>query len=141
MSEDSSNRCRNFHSLTYMCAGTGRRFILDCMRRMMEDVFYRDKIVRASDRAEWNVSINGATPIRARIGAGMEPLVNEPAVRIESVSGLNGNVRNIACMELPAKLFGKTRFRAGDKIDLDSTFFTHCRAYRVEWRGQFQLGE
>ncbi len=95
-----------------------------------------------SDRAEWIVSAGESPkPIRARIGAGMEPIVNEPAVRIANISGLNGDVRNIACMELPAKLFGKSRFRRGDKIDLGSTFFTHCRAYRVEWRGKFELQE
>jgi hypothetical protein len=107
---------------------------------VVEDIFYRDKLVRAGDRAEWIVSISGATrPIRARIGAGMEPIVNESAVRLVNVSGLNGDVRSIACMELPANLFGKSRFRAGDKIDLASNFFTHCRAYRMEWRGEFEL--
>jgi len=42
-------------------------------------------------------------------------------------------------MELPAKLFGKDRFKLGDTIELSSTFLTHCQAYRVEWRGQFKL--
>jgi len=30
-------------------------------------------------------------------------------VRVANSSGLNGNFRNIACLELPAKLFGKDR--------------------------------
>jgi hypothetical protein len=107
---------------------------------VVEDVFYRDKIVRASDRAEWTVSVGESTqPIRARIGAGLEPIADEPAVRVVNLSGLNGNVRNIACMELPAKLFGKDRFQSGATIEFASTFFTHCRAYRVEWRGKFKL--
>src|SRR6185436_1322214 len=43
-----------------------------------EDAFYRDKIVRASDRAEWVVAVNGlAIPIQARVGAGLQPTVNE----------------------------------------------------------------
>src|SRR5947208_7131012 len=42
-------------------------------------------------------------PIRARIGAGLEPIVDEPTVRVANSSGLNGNFRNIACLELPAK--------------------------------------
>src|SRR6185503_16033642 len=101
---------------------------------VVEDIFYRDKIVRASDRAEWIVSVGDSNKtVRARIGAGMEPIANAPTVRLANISGLNGDVRNIACMELPASLFGKSRFRAGDKIDLTSSFFTHCRAYRVEW--------
>lgn len=49
------------------------------------------------------------------------------------------NTRDIAALRLPAKLFGKTGFKAGDTIELDSTFFTHCRAERVEWKGQFTL--
>ncbi len=107
---------------------------------VVEDVFYKDKIVRVNDRAQWTVSVGESTqPIRVRIGAGLEPIVDEPAVRVVNLSGLNGNVRNIACIELPAKLFGKDNFRSGDPIELSSTFFTHCRAYRVEWRGKFKL--
>ena len=47
--------------------------------------------------------------------------------------------RNIAALELPAKLFGKGRFKTGDTIALASTFYTHGRAYRVEWKGNFTL--
>ena len=105
-----------------------------------EDTFYRDKTVRASDRSEWIISINGlGQPIRARIGAGLEPIVDEPTVRVANSSGLNGNFRNIACLELPAKLFGKDRFRPRDAIEFASTFVSHCRAYRVEWKGRFSL--
>jgi hypothetical protein len=107
---------------------------------VVEDIFYRDKVVRTSDRAEWIVSIRGsAKPIRGRIGAGLEPIVDEPAVRVTNLSGVNGNLRNIAGMELPAKLFGKDRFKAGDAIEFASILFTHCRAYRVEWQGRFAL--
>jgi len=105
-----------------------------------EDTFYEDKIVRGGDRAEWIVSISGSTnAIRSRIGAGLEPVVSERAVRLVNISGINGNFRNIACMELPAKLFAKDRFKTGDVIEFASTFFTHCRAYRVDWKGRFML--
>ena len=106
---------------------------------VVENTFYRDKIVRGSDRAEWIISSEFTKPIRARLGAGLEPTISEKAVRVANLSGVNGDVRNIACVELPAGLFGKSRFRAGDKIDLESSFFTHCRAYRVDWRGSFEL--
>ena len=107
---------------------------------VVEDTFYRDKIVRASDRAEWIVSIGGLPgPIRGRIGAGLEPVFDEPAVRVMNISGINGNLRNIAALELPAKLFAQERFRSGDAIEFASTLFTHCRAYRVEWKGRFTL--
>jgi hypothetical protein len=107
---------------------------------VVEDVFYRDKVVPPSDRAEWTVSIGGRSkPIRGRIGAGLEPIFDEPAVRVTNLSGINGNYRNIAAMELPAKLFGREMFNAGDVIEFASTFFTHCRAYEVQWQGRFTL--
>jgi hypothetical protein len=56
-----------------------------------------------------------------------------------NIAGVNGMVRNTACMELPAKLFGKDRFKSGEVIEFASTFLTHCRAYRVEWNGKFTL--
>jgi hypothetical protein len=109
---------------------------------VVEDVFYRDKIVRASDRAEWIISIGGAAQtIRARLGAGLEPVVNDATVRMTNVSGMNGNFRNIACAELPAKLFGKKRFKSSDKIEFASIFFTHCRGYRAEWNGALTLAD
>ena len=106
-----------------------------------EDAFYKDKIVRAPDRAEWIVTLGGSAhrTIRSRIGGGLEAIVDEPAVRIVNVSGINGNFRNIAALEIPAKLLGQQRFKAGDPIEFTSTFHSHCRAYRVEWKGQFKL--
>lgn len=105
-----------------------------------EDVFYKDKIVRASDRAEWIVSFGGSTnEIRSRIGAGLEPIADNPAVRLVNSSGINGNFRNIACMEIPARLFNKDRFKNGDVIEFTSVFHTHCRGYRVDWKGRFTL--
>jgi hypothetical protein len=64
---------------------------------------------------------------------------DEPAVRVVNLSGVNLNTRNISAMELPAKLFGKDRFKSGDTIEFSSTFLTHCRAYRAEWKGKFDL--
>jgi hypothetical protein len=105
-----------------------------------EDICYRDKIVRAADRAEWFVALNDSTNcIRSRIGAGLEPTVDNPAVRVLNISGINGNSRNIACMEMPARAFGKDRFKTGDVIEFASTFLTHCKIYRTEWKGRFTL--
>jgi hypothetical protein len=124
----------------YVCWNKNAIYLGLCAQDVVEDTFYRDKIVRAGDRAEWRVSISGSSkPIRGRIGAGLEPVVDEPAVRLVNISGVNGNLRNIACLELPAKLFGHERFKPGDVIEFDSTLFTHCRAYRVDWKGRFAL--
>jgi hypothetical protein len=105
-----------------------------------EDSFYRDKTIPGIDRAEWTVTFPGLTnAIRCRIGAGREPTVNEPAVRLVNSSGINGNFRNIAALELPADLFGKRRFKAGDEIEFSAGFQGHCRAYRVDWKGRYTL--
>ncbi|MGA9450185.1 MAG: hypothetical protein WBW41_02445 [Verrucomicrobiia bacterium] len=106
----------------------------------VEAEYYRNKIVPEVDRAAWIVSIGETNqPIHARLGPGAPPVCDEPAVRIVNLSGEYMNTRNIAAMELPAKLFGKTRFKSGDTIEFGSTFFTQCRADRVEWKGKFTL--
>ena len=69
----------------------------------------------------------------------MEPIVDESAVRIVNLSGINGNFRKTAALEIPAKLFGQQRFKAGDSIEFATTFHSHCREYRVGWKGQFKL--
>jgi hypothetical protein len=124
----------------YLCWNSKSIFFGLLAQDVVEDVFYRDKVVRASDRSQWIVSAgDSAKPISARLGAGLEPIADEPTVRLVNISGINGITRNVACMELPAQLFGRGEFKPGDAIDLSSTFFTHCRAYRVEWKGTFTL--
>ena len=124
----------------YVCWSAKAVYLGLYAQDVVEDAFYRDKRVPTGDRAEWVVSIGGSgRVIRAPVGAGAGAVVDDPVARIVNVSGLNLNVRNIAAMELPAKLFGKERFKAGDEIEIASTFFTHCRAYRVEWKGRFTL--
>jgi hypothetical protein len=78
-------------------------------------------------------------PIRARLGAGREPIVNDPTVRLENLSGLNLNVRNLAILELPAQRLGREEFRTGETIELTVSLVTHCQAYRMDWTGKFVL--
>jgi hypothetical protein len=98
-------------------------------------------IIRKYDRPLWVVEANGLGPIRARIGAGREPLVNDPGVKVLNLSGLNLNVRNLAILEIPAQRLGKERLKAGDSIDLNVTLATHCQAYSIRWKGQFTLAD
>jgi hypothetical protein len=107
---------------------------------IVEDNYYRNKTVPEVDRAQWHVAIGQTRPpIHVRLGPGGPPACDEPAARIVNLSGVYMNTRNIAALELPAKLFGKARFKPGDTIELGSTFFTHCRADRIEWKGKFTL--
>jgi hypothetical protein len=124
----------------YVCWNRQAIYLGLCAQDVVEDTFYRGKTVLASERAGWIVSVSGSNqPIQGRLGAGMEAVFDGPMVRGVSVSGINGNTRSMAALELPAKLFGKKQLRRGDAIEFSSTFFTHCRAYSVEWNGTFRL--
>jgi hypothetical protein len=106
---------------------------------IVESAYYRGSSVPKNDRALWTVQIDSGKRVRARIGAGREPLVSDAQVRLENLSGLNLNVRNVAALELPAKLMGRDRLEAGDSFQLDSTLLTRGGAYRVQWQGKFTL--
>jgi hypothetical protein len=106
---------------------------------VVEAEFYRDKRGVELDRARWTFSIPDLDPIECRIGAGLEPEVSTGGVRIVNASGVNLNVRNISALQLPATLFHRSRFRAGDVIEFSSVLVTHGRAYRTEWGGRFRL--
>lgn len=108
---------------------------------IVESAYYRSASVPKADRALLVVRIAGREIVRARLGAGREPLANEPRVRIENSSGMGHNVSNAAALEIPAHLFGRDRLQPGDEVELDCSLDTHGRAYRVEWRGQFPLAE
>lgn len=108
---------------------------------IVEDAYYRGASVPKQDRALWTVQVNGCDPILARLGAGREALVNNERVRLECLSGLNLNVRNIAAMEIPVREFGRAGLKAGDEIDLVVSLVTHARAYTMTWRGRFTLHE
>lgn len=105
-----------------------------------EPEFYRNKVIPEIDRAQWLVSPAARKePIHIRLGPGGPATCDAPAVRIANLSGAYMNTRNIAAVELPAKFFGKADLKPGDTIEFGSTFFTHARADRVEWKGKFTL--
>jgi hypothetical protein len=124
----------------YVCWNKKAVYLGVYAQDFVEENYYRNKIVPEVDRAEWIISISKTNqPIHARLGPGAPLVCDEPAVRLVNLSGVYMNTRNIAAVELPAKLFGKEQFKAGDTIEFGSTFFTHCRADRVEWKGKFTL--
>jgi hypothetical protein len=107
----------------------------------IEDSYYAGRAVPKSDRPLWLVQVNGGEPVRARLGGGREPLVNDPAVQVQNLSGLNLNVRNVAFMELPARRLGREKLKAGEVVDFTATLQAHCRAYQADWKGSFTLIE
>src|SRR5262249_48690324 len=106
---------------------------------IIEEAYYRSRSVPKNDRPLWTVAVPDREPVRARLGGGREPIVSDPTVRLQNLSGLNANVRNVAALELPASRFGRERFQAGDVVQFSSTLLSHGQAYRVEWQGRFTL--
>jgi len=106
---------------------------------IIEDAYYRSRSVPKGDRPLWTVKFGGQELIRARLGAGREPIANDPTIRIVNLSGVNLNVRKLAIMEIPSKRLGFKQLQLGDAIELDISLLTHCQAARVDWNGRFKL--
>ena len=124
----------------YVCWSAEAIYLGIYAQDVVEESLYRDKHVPESDRAEWTVRVGKPRrTIHARIGGGGTAVVDEPAVRLAHLSGVNLNTRCVAAMALPATLFGRSQFHPGDRVGFASTFHTHCRAYRTDWRGNFTL--
>jgi hypothetical protein len=104
-----------------------------------EDALYRDKTVPEADRSLWVIEMPGRKPLQIRLGSGRKPAVSDLAVRVENLSGTFLTVRNIAAVELTAEYLGRKRFSPGDRVELMTTFDTHCRSYRIAWKGSFSL--
>lgn len=125
----------------YLCWNRDALFLGLYAIDMVESAYYRDTPVPKIDRALWTVRSGGRELVRARIGAGREAFVSDARVRVENLSGLDLKVRNLAAMELPAKLLGRDQLKAGDTVELESTLLSHGGVYRVEWKGTFTLRE
>jgi hypothetical protein len=100
---------------------------------------YRDRVVPECDRGLWLVQAPGCEPLRIRLGAGRQPVLNDSTLSIRHLSGVNHNTRSIAALALPAARLGRKAFRAGDTIQLSSTFWTHGGCYRMDWNGTYVL--
>lgn len=124
----------------YVCWSQGAIYLGLYGQDFAEADCYRNKIVPEQDRAKWIVSIPGRNnPIHIRLGPGGPPVCDEPGASVANDAGDYMDTRNIAAIELPAKLFGITGFKAGDRIKFDSIYLTQARADRVEWKGKFIL--
>jgi hypothetical protein len=124
----------------YVCWSPDALYLGVYAQDVVEPAFYRDKRVPESDRAEWTVSLGtSGRAIRARIGAGTPAVVDEPTARVVHLSGVELNTRCIGAMRMPVPLFGRSAFKAGDRIEIASVFNAHCRAYRTEWRERLVL--
>jgi hypothetical protein len=108
---------------------------------VVEAAYYPDGVLPEADRAAWSVELQDAGAVTARLGGGEAPIVSDPAIRVECLSGFDHNVRLIALMEIPAQRLGKQRFAPGDTINLRSTLTTHGRAYQFTWNAKLPLAD
>jgi hypothetical protein len=107
----------------------------------VESELYADGVVPEADRAVWTVQLAGGEGISARIGGARPATANDPNVRVECLSALNGNTRLIAVMEIPAERLGRERFAGGDSIELHSSLVTHGHTDKYEWKATLPLAK
>jgi hypothetical protein len=125
----------------YVCWSPEAIYLATYVIDMAETDYYNGGDIPDIDRALWTLRLNEETSISVRVGAGKDPVVDRPDVRVESLSGTYQHVRCITAVELPAKLFGKERFSAGNRISFSSTFDSLARAHHIEWKGDFELSQ
>lgn len=124
----------------YVCWNKDAIYLGVYAQDFAEPDFYKDKVIPEVDRAQWIVSpARSGKTIHIRLGPGGPATCDEPAAHIVNLSGVYMNTRNIAAIELPARLFGKAQFKVGDVIQFGSDFFSHARADHVQWKGKFTL--
>ncbi|HEX3598703.1 MAG TPA: hypothetical protein VHU84_01100 [Lacipirellulaceae bacterium] len=125
----------------YVCWTPEALHIATYVIDIAEPNYYKSGEIPEADRAKWKVQVNTENPITMRIGAGKDPVIDNPTIRIASLSGTYHNVRCITAIAVPAKELGKQQFEAGDHIALKSSFDTLGRAEHMEWNGEFELAK
>lgn len=123
----------------YVCWNAESVFLGLFYLDMVEGTYYSGGAVPKMDRAQWTVQWGGQERVRATLGAGIEPLCNQPSVHLLNLSGGVLTVRNFAAMQIPASLMGRASWKAGDELDLESLLQTHCKAHQIGWKGRFRL--
>jgi hypothetical protein len=123
----------------YLCWSPDSLYLGVLAMDVIEPAAYAGKVVPKIDRALWTLQVDGGSPVIARVGAGREGLVNDPDVRVESLSSPVQDVRTIAILEIPARRLGRSHLAEGDSLSLQSTLVSHARAYRTDWKGAFTL--
>jgi hypothetical protein len=123
----------------YVCWSPEAVYLGTYVHDVVEPDYYRDGDIPEIDRAKWTIRINDGDPITARVGSGKNATIDDPAIRMKSISGTYHMVRCITAIEIPAARLKKARLAPGDRIKLECTFLTHARAYRIDWKGEFVL--
>jgi hypothetical protein len=108
---------------------------------VVEKELYHGGVVPDVDRACWSVRLGESEPIDARIGCGVEPVVNRDEVQVKCLSGFDHDVRLIAVMKLPTELLGKRQWTAGESIALSSELVTHAQMDRCKWTCELVLAK
>jgi hypothetical protein len=125
----------------YLCWSPEALYLATYVIDVVEPDYYRDGKIPDIDRPLWTVQLDSREPISARVGAGMDPVISGSSADVKSISGLYHDVRCITVLRVEAKHLGKELLRQGDEFEMNSSFVSHGRAYRIEWKGKFRLSE
>jgi hypothetical protein len=123
----------------YICWTPAALYLATYVIDVAEPAYYKSGEIPEADRAEWKVQLNGNAEITALVGAGKDSVIDNPAVRIASLSGTDHNVRCITAIEVPVSQLGTERLAPGDRISLKSSFNTLGRAKHMEWNRELEL--
>ncbi len=104
-----------------------------CTEDMKETNYYKSREIPEVDCILLEVIIPKAAPVRVRLGGGKEATTNSQDVVVHNLSGKR-NVRNIAVLKLPSRLFGKGRLANGERIRFSAVLTSFARAYTTEWK-------
>jgi hypothetical protein len=125
----------------YICWTPKAMYLAAYVMDIAEPDYYKNAEIPDIDRAAWTIRVNDHPILTARVGAGKKPTISDPALRVESISGTYQEVRCVNAVALPADRFGREILRAGDGIELESTFETFAHANTMKWHGKFVLSD
>jgi hypothetical protein len=125
----------------YVCWNPEAVYVGTYVHDVVEPDYYRDGVIPEIDRATWTIRVHESAPITVRVGSGKDATIDDPTITLKSISGTYHMVRCITAVEIPAARLKKARLAPGDRIKLESTFVTHARAYRIDWKGDFVLSD
>jgi hypothetical protein len=124
----------------YVCWSKDTLYIAVYGIDIVEKEYYRDNIIPEEDRMELVLKIGGNKDnLKIRLGSGRKPEWDEKSIDVFNSSGIFLTVNNITVVKIPAKLFGKKMFKAGDSIKLSANLTTFARSSFSKWDINYKL--
>jgi len=108
---------------------------------VFETDFYRDGVIPEADRMRLQISISGyAGQADIRMGAGRPPVSCLAEAKVTDLH-ISKSTRHFSIVRLPAKLFNKHYFSAGERIRCVTELHTLARSQHMKWNLDYRLAE